>query len=228
MGGRGKRFSKAGCDEPKPFMSVKGAPMFRRILENIYFENLDQIFVILPQSQIALARAYAEGLLFAEIIEYIPLVSETRGSAETLLSLDGKIDDEAPFFTINCDQLFRRGIEHLAMSFAISNSDVLIPTFEDSGGSYLMMRCKGSKVECIGRELEGTKAAAGIYFFRNYRSVRISLSTVCRGDITEGEPCVTEALSLMLATGHILETCDISKDFVSLGTPELLIHFNQN
>lgn len=227
MGGKGERFSKASYTTPKPFIPIHGVPMFRLVLENIYSSSIRGIYIVLHEEFVAAAQQATASLPFFSQIRFIPLRRQTRGSAETLLALNGRLPQQDPFFTINCDQLVTGGLDTPIQQFLALNCDVMIAVFESISGAYLKLRAEGETVQEMGRDLRDTSlAAAGIYFFRSFASVSTFLTEAVRASGDDMEPCITIALEHMLKSKLSMVTFNLGNSFTPLGTPEDIQAFN--
>ena len=99
MAGQGSRFADQGYTDPKPFINVRGIPMFVHSERCIGLWFTKHVFIVRKEQNLkeGILKYYPE----ATVVE---LEEETEGTACTLLAAREHYEDDGAIFIANCDQ----------------------------------------------------------------------------------------------------------------------------
>jgi hypothetical protein len=155
---------------------------------------------------------------------------QQEGAALTVLSLVGKLPDDAEILLVNSDQFFTGSVASWLQTLNGSGGpDGSLLTFEDPSldtrWSYAQTAPHAEHV--VTRVAEkipiSTHATAGAYYFRQWRVLRTAICRmVAEGERYNGEFYLAPTYNQLIRNGMTVTRHDISGGIVGVGTPELL------
>jgi HAD superfamily hydrolase (TIGR01509 family) len=220
MAGRGSRFAEAGFKERKPFISVRGKPMIRRVHENIGVPESKTVFVCLMEDVGRIHRMFPNAMIAA-----VPEV--TQGTAITVLEGIKMLPDEAdvPVMTANSDQLVEWDLgEFLIASKNLHGNILTFETENDPKWSYAATDGKGWVTKVEEKNPISTHATVGIYWWASAQQLKSNIDAmIAAEDRTNGEFYLCPSYNYMTETFHVgTHSC---QRFDGLGTPEDLLTY---
>ncbi len=168
MAGRGKRFTDAGYQTPKPLIPIHGRPMTEVVLANLRPSRPHRfIFLILAEHARNFGfdehlRRWAPGC----IIRTVDRVTE--GAACTVLLARDLINNSDPLMIANCDQWVDARIDDYLARQDNENADGLIMTMwaDDPKWSFVKLDSSGRVMNVVEKQVISNDATVGIYNFR--------------------------------------------------------------
>ena len=220
--GRGRRFTEAGYDLPKPLIDVRGKPMLSRIIDNVR-PSRPHRYVILMQ------REHAErGEIVGFYDSHLILVDGvTDGAARTALLAKEHIDNDDPLMIVNSDQLLDWDVD--AFLHRASPYDGRIVTFTAHDPKWSYVRREGDATwrgphvaEGAEKRVVSDEATCGIYYWRKGSDfVRCAERMIERERRTSGEFYIAPVYNELIAEGGRVTTYRIAPEAMhGLGTPE--------
>lgn len=222
MAGLGSRFRKAGYNQPKYMIEVKGRTLFEWSMESLYdFKDEHHIFIVRREDQ---AESFIRqmcakmGLVRLTIVELDEL---TSGQAETAMLAAPFWDEEAPLFVYNIDTYVERG--GLLQRFL--RGDGFIPCFTAPGDHWSFVRLDeaGKAAEVREKNRISDHCSIGAYYFcscRLYTALYKKLYEK-QGHMEKGERYIAPLYNLLIEEGREVYIQDILPEYVHvLGTPE--------
>lgn len=227
MAGAGSRFRSAGYDIPKPLIPAFGEPMYRHAVRSLPLEQAETL-ICLIRGDIHAGELRRD--IELEFEAYSPIVVEvdclTRGQAETVLYAKQHLAFQLPTLIHNADSAFEL------------RSFVEVPTSAD--GALLLFRGTGSKWSYAAMDAEGRVsrvtekepispyASTGTYYFRSTVHLFELIETAIRqGETVNGEYYLGPLYNRMIAEGCRVRGAEVER-FIGFGTPEDLVHAEQN
>lgn len=216
MAGNGQRFVDKGYSEPKPFIDVRGKPMFSLSLDCLNLTFKRHIFVVKKQHDIKgrIQRLYPG----SDVIE---LSTGTEGAACTALLTEFMVDKDDSIMFTNCDQYVTLSADKFKAS--IENADVICTVFEEQSrnnkwsyaevhGNYITRVAEKNPISNI--------ATCGQYWWKRasdfYSSAR---DMIKNGDRVNNEYYLCPVINYSIKRG--LRAAPVFVDeMAGLGTPE--------
>lgn len=167
MAGRGKRFTDAGYEVPKPLTPILGQTMIEAVIENLHIDG-EYIFIIQKQHQddYRLADVLKQIIPNCTIIEVDEI---TEGPACSALLAEDYIDD-SPLIIVNCDQIIDDfSVEHLVKFSKVNKADGVLGAFISTSNknSYVRLNEDGQVVEVKEKVVISNIATNGLHFWSN-------------------------------------------------------------
>jgi capsule biosynthesis phosphatase len=219
IGGVGQRFKDEGYDLPKPLISALGKPMIYYVINSLYLELTDTIYIVYHNH---LKEFNFETLIkfyFPKInIKFISLDYLTKGAAETVLKgletfSEGELKDSV--LLLDCDTFYNDDIITKYKSSPVGN---LIFYFNstDPKPIYSYITLKNNKVTGIKEKIKiSDNANTGAYGFESGDELKQYCNKVLGLDKEVYISCVYEE---MLKEGKIIYGEEINS-FNCVGTP---------
>lgn len=224
--GEGSRFRAMGYTDPKPFIDCEGTPMLSRAVAP-FRPHVDQVVVV--------ARAEHASYYKGRVPDDWKIVVQEhlqQGAALSVLSVLGKIPDDAEVVVINSDQFFT---EEAKIGDWLSDASLLCQ--QGGAGSILTFRTPCGPWSYVALDLESTPprvtqvaekvaissiATCGAYFFASWKLLsRGIMRMVAKGNTYNGEYYLAPVYNELLE--DIVTIHDVPRaGFWSVGTPELL------
>jgi dTDP-glucose pyrophosphorylase len=229
MAGRGQRFRDAGFDLPKPLILVDGKPMFLRALDSIAGIGCDLFLIVRGDAE-------DEFQLTREIKKHYPLAgvhvlrSDTGGAAESVLSLEHKLNMKVPLLILDCDLFFEsNGFLSLIKQGDRILEDGLLLTFNSDDPRYSYVRCReGVALEVREKVVISNQALIGAYYWKSTGDfIKYTKDCIVTGiNESQREFYISNTFQKGIESGLSFRV--VEGKFQSFGTPEELNYYNLN
>ena len=226
MAGNGQRFFDAGYDLPKPLIDVKGAPMFKRVLDNITdeYKGVEVVAIVRPDH----VEKYSIDQKLKEALPNIEIVvtdGPTEGAACTvMLAIDQYSEDDV--LIANCDQIaeFNASLFH---TFSTTSDGTILTFFSDNPEpkhSYVTVDSQGFLKELAEKRKISDVATVGVYHFSSQREFSNAVKAMMEADDRiNGEFYLAPVYNYY--RGNV--SCFDCTQMYGMGTPEELEAFKQ-
>jgi len=230
LGGRGQRFYDEGYKEPKPLIKVLNKEMIFYLLDNLYFIEQDNIFI--------LYFIDLENYNFINIIKYkypqiifIPIEYQTSGAVETLYNgLKKILSNNKKCVLLDCDTFYTQDILTIIRN---TESNLVLYTKKYSENpiySYIKLDSNNKILEIKEKQKISSNANTGCYVFNDIEQLVYYCKYILDNNITfNGEPYTSCIIDKMINIYDFFGY-ELDEDKVfSLGTPlELQNYINQS
>ncbi|WP_449567278.1 glycosyltransferase family 2 protein [Lelliottia nimipressuralis] len=229
MAGLGSRFAQAGFTDPKPLISVGGAPMIELVIRNLQPVSPHRFIFLCKQAH--LDRYDITGRLHALApgCEVRGLARQTEGAACTVLTAGELIDNEAPLLIANADQWVDMDIHDFLVAAARPRTDGLIMTMRsrDAKWSYVQRDAQGHVCGVVEKVPVSDEATTGIYYFAHGADFcRAARAMIDDDERSHGEFYVAPVYTRLYQEGlHNIATFSVDEGMHGLGTPDDLAAF---
>jgi len=222
MAGMGKRFSEVGYVIPKPFLPLGKLTMIQSVINNIYNDEANFIFVV-NESQInpkALELQISEITNKFElmIIDHVP-----QGPAMSCLIARNKINNNQPLIITNCDQIIEDlNYEYFNNFIQFHRLDGCIGIFHSSNrkNSYVKVNDNNEIVDIKEKVIISNLATNGFHFWkRGSYFVESSDQMIKNNDTVNGEYYVAPSYNYMIQSGMKVMPYNFNMHF-PIGIPE--------
>lgn len=232
MAGAGSRFANAGFTEPKPFISVRGVPMIRVVIENLR-PRLTHRFVFICQEVHVAAYGFREALReWAPGSEVVTVNGITEGAACTVLAARGIVGSAEPLMIANSDQFVDYSIDEYLSRAADLDGLIMTMTASDPKWSFVRVGSDGLVKEVVEKRVISNEATVGVYnFARGEDFVRAADDMIARNLRVNNEFYVAPVYNQLIEQGKRVGFHNIGADqagMYGLGTPEDLRRFLAN
>lgn len=167
IAGLGKRFSVAGYQVSKPFITVDNFPMFLNVIRNMNIkEATSYTFICLEEFVDKVQHYLNQTELNSQIIT---IKNVTEGAACTVLLAKDTINNDKELIIVNCDQII---LDNDYMNNAIKyyrkhKADGGILCFLNDSPKYSYVRLHGEKItEVVEKQVVSNIATCGLYYYR--------------------------------------------------------------
>tara|TARA_B110000196_G_scaffold289742_1_gene275525 strand:- start:1565 stop:2932 length:1368 start_codon:yes stop_codon:yes gene_type:complete len=166
LAGKGSRFQKQGYLFPKPLIEVNDKPMIQKVIENISIDA-NYFFIVLKEHVDKYNLNYVLKNLEPNC-KIIVCDNITEGAACTSLLARKYIDNNNPLLIANSDQIIKWDSSQVMYSFANSEIDGGILTFESSHPkwSYAKVDKNNYVIEVAEKKPISNLATVGIYYWK--------------------------------------------------------------
>jgi len=234
MAGLGSRFIDGGYKTPKPLIKVDGKEMYIKALSS--FDSLccekRFIFVIQEKHQIEyqLKNNICTSLPEADVIT---INHNTRGSVETCLEAENKLNMQDPVVVLDCDLWFK------SEDYINTIENVMLGKCDDVGGSLLYFESNSERYSYA--EIENSlvlrtaekkpissHALVGAYFFSSASIFVKAAKELLEKQISKTikEYYTSLLYNIVIADKHKVTASKI-QDYHSFGTPEELTEYGK-
>lgn len=227
MAGLGSRFKKAGYEQPKYMIEVRGRTLFEWSMESLVaFREEPHIFIVRRADE---AKDFIEGMCQKLGIvrrKVIEIEEMTKGQAETAMLAKGIWQDGEPLYIYNIDTYVERG----ELRPETIQGDGFIPCFEAPGDhwSFVKLAADGKATEVREKERISSHCSIGAYYFRScklYAELYRKLYEE-QGHLEKGERYIAPMYNLLIEQKGTVYIQNIPKDKVHvLGTPDEVAFF---
>jgi dTDP-glucose pyrophosphorylase len=168
IAGRGSRFATAGYAQPKPLISVHGAPMIAAVVRNVRPRCAHRFIFVALAEHLEHAGMREALTLAAPGCLIVPVDRVTEGAACTVLLARKHIDSNDPLMLANSDQWVDLDIDDYLSSMERRRADGLIMTMkaEDPKWSFVGLDHANLVLRVVEKEVISDEATVGIYNFR--------------------------------------------------------------
>jgi dTDP-glucose pyrophosphorylase len=168
IAGRGSRFAAAGYAQPKPLISVHGAPMIAAVVRNVR-PQCPHRFIFVALAEHLEHAGMREALTAAAPACLIVSVDRvTEGAACTVLLARKHIDSNDPLMLANSDQWVNLDVDDYLASMERQRADGLIMTMkaDDPKWSFVGLDRLKLVTRVVEKDVISNEATVGIYNFR--------------------------------------------------------------
>jgi len=206
MAGRGKRFSEAGFDLPKPLIPVHGVPMIEVAVKTLGF-SCRHVFVVSDQH----IKTHPELL---SVIDGLPIEKEVlisnkvlRGPATSCLEAEKIIDSSSSVVIANCDQIMEwNEVEFLSHLRGDCDGVLHVCNSEDPKNSFVRLRDE-NVVEVAEKRKISNIATTGIYAWKRFGDFVLSANAMISAKASvNGEYYVAPAYNEAIKRGKTIRT----------------------
>lgn len=223
MGGLGERFKNEGYTKPKPLINIHGKPMLLHVINSLSLNKNDTLILIYNKE---LDNYNFKSIINTENIQYHILNHQTKGAAETILSLshDDCIDKTKKTVICDCDTFYTHDI--LSSFRSMSNNAIMY--FEEYTETPIYSYIKINENKIISEIKEKVKisnfANTGCYCFESLATLLQYCSKAVTTNYTfNNEYYISCVIDIMLKEGHVFHPIKIQqKDIHCVGTPNQL------
>lgn len=220
LGGLGSRFTNEGYTQPKPLINVLGKPMIFHLIDNLKLQENDNIYIFYKHD---LDKYNFSSIINQKYgnITLVPLKTQTRGAAETLLIGLEKINHSKKTVCLDCDTFYTYDI----LNKFRNQNDNSIFTFFDNGDSpiysYVNITNKNQVTDIKEKVKISSYANTGCYCFESGSELLTYCRRIVNNNIRFNNEFYTSCvIKEMLNDNHKFEMNLIDKDdFHCLGTP---------
>lgn len=218
MAGQGKRFSDAGYNVPKPFISVGGMPMIQRVVQNL--PRWDRLVLCVLEDHIPQVR---EIFGVSTEIHVVPIEGVTEGAACTAcIGIEAMNDPDGELIIAGCDQWVDWEPTHFLKFCRREKCDGALPTFYATHPKWSFCHVeKGYEVTAVvEKQPISTYANVGIYYYRKASMFFNAAHAMIKKNMrVNGEFYVAPAYNEMILEGAKIINYTVPKMY-GLGTPE--------
>lgn len=228
MAGRGRRYSNVGYDLPKPLINVVGAPMIKRVIDNLAVKQEHRFIFIVSQDHIdeygidSLLRKYCKDPII------IPVTKTTEGQASSALLAKDYVNNDEPLMIANCDQYVTADIDDYLAEMSRRDADGLIMTLTADNPEWSFVRLNSENVvtEVVEKQVVSNHATVGIFNFARGKDYVYAAETMIRENFrVNGEFYVAPAYNYIIREGAKVVPYDIGtvgNGMYGMGTPREL------
>lgn len=218
MAGEGQRFADAGYPQSKPFIDVKGAPMIKRVIENL--SPISDCFTLVAKfSHVErLEHMLKDMHLDARVIG---IDTPTEGAACSVLKIKDKLAPRVPVLITACDQLIKYDVEQWKKHLQDANNHTSWVFGPATHPKWSYCRLDGDRVvEVKEKEPISPWANCGLYYWNRWGSfVEAAGRMINANRRVNGEFYVAPVLQESIEMGEIVRPFFPEK-MIGLGTPE--------
>ena len=230
MAGEGSRFLKEGWTTPKPLITLKGIPLFKRAITSVNIEEAPMKYSFIVRQEHIDQYHIDEQICNILPNAHIFSVSKTtRGAVETCLLAKPAIDPEDSIVVMDCDLEFRSKayIEEIKRILKTPITQVnggMVVSFESNlpKYSYAEINSKGLVVRTAEKEVISNHALCGAYFFSSAQGFLNAANKLLNEPVfTKPEYYVSLLFNYLLKAGETVRLITM-EEYYSYGTPEEL------
>lgn len=243
MAGRGKRFKDAGFELPKPFIKVKGEPMFYRrienILNNLIYQDLNIVIVILEEHAQFIndinkcMELFRKRDLIKRKLKYEIIVIQdvTEGAACTALLTKDSLDLERPTWITDCDHIIN-DTYHLAEATNYfkdnkANAGLICHLSDNPKWSYCKISDKRTTYVAE-KEVISNIANCGDYYYETAQLfIDNAEEMIYKNDRSKSEFYLAPTMNYIIRNGGLVMSYMVN-NMCGLGIPEDLKEYESN
>jgi dTDP-glucose pyrophosphorylase len=235
MAGRGSRFFEEKYRVPKPFVPVRGRPMF--VTAAASFPAADQTILLVQSEHLEKYRVSEMAAKNFPDQVIVPVQGLTEGQACTCLLAEKHLPNKAELFIASCDYEMVYDLEAYKKLWADPTVDIVIWTFKIGAikkanpNAFAYCRTEGSRVvevvekKTISDTPENDPAVVGSFSYRTAGLFINGVQRMIEKNIrVNGEFYVGTSINQLIEAGYNVVTFPIEK-FISFGNPYELMHF---
>lgn len=225
MAGLGSRFAKAGYQDPKPLIPVRGVPMIKLVINNLRTTHPHRFIFICQQAHVQSYGLMEKLQQWAPGSLLIQLDGVTEGAACTVLTAESCINNDDPLMIANSDQYIDTNIDDYLAEMENRRLSGLIMTMtaNDPKWSFVGLDENRLVTRVVEKEVISSEATVGIYNFRHGRDfVRAARDMVKSNQRVNGEFYVAPAYNPLIGEGARIGIRNIGAEadgMYGLGTP---------
>jgi choline kinase len=209
--GAGTRLKDLTRDIPKPLINVRGKPLIEYTLQAFIETGFKKLGIVLGHKGHLLQRHLGDGSRYNIRIEYLPNDNYWRGNATSISACRSFIGHE-PFIVSVADHMISPEILQLLLesykayhTLCVDRQKRIFLQINDATKVWVN---ESGFVERIGKKLQHCNAIdTGVFLFRPGIFEHISA-------YPHKDRCsITRIVMHMIASGHLISTCDVSGSF---------------
>lgn len=167
IAGLGKRFSIAGYQVSKPFITVDNFPMFLNVIRNMNIKEATIYTFICLEEFVEKVKHYLNKTELNSQI--ITIKNVTEGAACSVLLAKDTINNDQELIIVNCDQIILDNdyINNALKYYRKHKVDGGILCFLNDSSKYSYARLHGEKIiEVVEKQVVSNIATCGLYYYR--------------------------------------------------------------
>ncbi len=236
--GQGRRFSSVGYAVPKPLIRLSTGDLMVTAAVRPFLNHVDKVIILashaLDEANMALLAQGIEelgetcGKVRCTEIQGSLIIPQPEGAALTVLSMQGKIPDDAEVVVANSDQIIAAeyaGSWLTSVGATKPDGSMLtfnVPDPHDCRWSFVVRTDGGQVSGVLEKEHVSDEATCGVYYFKTWALLRTAIvDMLAERDKTNGEYYLAPAFNY-IPEGNLSAFKIPTEAFASLGTPELL------
>ena len=228
MAGRGQRFRDAGYETPKPLILVDGVPMFMKALTSIAELKIPIKLFLIVRSDYEVDYQIRKMILQSfPLAQVTMLADETRGAAETVLSISDQLISQRPLLIMDCDILFKSDdFKEAIENLHDSKIDGHLISFKSEEPRYsYVIASSGVATQVVEKKVISNEALIGAYFWSKSSDFEKYTRKVMELGINDEmkEYFISSVVQLAIENGLLFK---VHKGVMqSFGTPEELLNY---
>lgn len=169
MAGEGSRFASQGYQFPKPLIDVQGKPMIQRVIENLYFQDAEYIFLVRKSHMEKYSGLIGTLEQIAKNSKIVVVNSLTEGAACTALLAKDLIDTDEDLLIANSDQIIDYEPKNFWLLKNITDVESIVFTFEATHPkwSFVKVDQQGFVTQVAEKNPISNIATCGIYWYKH-------------------------------------------------------------
>lgn len=230
MAGAGSRFAKAGYEEPKPLIPVRGVPMIRLVIENLRPQGPHRfIFVVQRAHDDRFGLSSKLRTWAGDHAEIVHVDGLTEGAACSVLAAEALIANRDPLMIANSDQWVDVDIDSYLAAMAGFDGLIMTMTANDPKWSFVALDPDGRVRMVREKEVISNEATVGIYnYARGIDFVTSAKKMIAANDRVNREFYVAPVYNYLIADGARVGTFNVGSEgggMYGLGIPQDLEAF---
>lgn len=224
--GNGSRFIEKGFSIPKYLISMNGAPMIYHAVETLKIPG--KKYFVVRQDHLTKYK-FLEKLLLGLGDDIIVSPGTTEGAAQTLLLTEGKIDQNLPFISVNCDQYMKWNSYKFLECLGNNLDTSFIITYKENSPACSYVRKDGNDnvIEVREKKVISNDATVGIYHWSKTSDFFEDAKQMIKDQHKENnEYYVAPVYNYSIKRGLTIKTFEVKREeFWPVGTPQDLNKF---
>jgi UDP-N-acetylglucosamine diphosphorylase / glucose-1-phosphate thymidylyltransferase / UDP-N-acetylgalactosamine diphosphorylase / glucosamine-1-phosphate N-acetyltransferase / galactosamine-1-phosphate N-acetyltransferase len=222
MAGHGSRYAAKGYDDPKPFVSILGRPMFCRALESIRGIPVSLLIIVALKEHDE--KYDISSLLRKEVslpFKLVLLDEVTEGQLSTILKAGEWIDSEEDVLIISSDTIVLSSIgSEIAENKERFSGLISVIDVPGDNWSFVKTDARGEVIQVAEKERISNNASTGLYYFSSGKDlVQYGNQMIRSGKKTKGEYYVIPVYQEFISAGLKVGISE-AREMWDLGTPE--------
>lgn len=230
MAGEGSRFLNEGWTTPKPLITLKGMPLFKRAINSVRIEGAPMKYsFVVRQEHIDVYHIDTQIREILPDAQIFSVAKTTRGAVETCLIAEPAISHEDSIVIMDCDLEFRskayiENIKHILETPIVQAKGGVLLSFESDSPkySYAKIDSNGDVIQTAEKEVISNHALCGAYFFSSADSfLKAAHQLLLEPKFTKPEYYVSLLYNYLLKDGETVRLATM-EEYYSYGTPKEL------
>lgn len=227
MAGKGSRFTDAGYDVAKPFITFDGRTMIEHVLNSLPIEN-NIVTLIIQKDFEEQYASQLKSLRDNYNLQWISVDGITAGAACTGLAARRVINDKtAPALLVDCDNIFQvNHVKDFINDAKNRELDGSLLTFSSDSPkfSYVQLDSNMLAIRLREKEVISSHAVAGAYYFSSYKTFEdYAIEMMMYGNTLKNEYYMSNVYNYLISNQGRVGIWEVTAhDFACVGTPEQL------
>jgi len=224
MAGRGSRFSNKGIATPKPFIPVKGKPMFLHALESVSGIAYSALIVIVLKEH---AAVFNIKQLLSDAgyknISIIELEEVTEGQLATVLTASSYLDTPEDLLILSSDTVIESAIKAEILEKRNACAGIIsVAKLAGTQWSFAKANALGIVEKVAEKERISDLASTGIYYFSKGNAfLKYASKIITQKEKTRNEYYVIPVFQKFIDNNETI-VISLAKKMWDMGTPESL------